>query len=429
MKNTLFLLCFLAFSLPATGQKPRLLVTTDLGADPDDQQSLVRLMVYSNEFEIEGIIVSSNGTKGDLKEGQIKPEFATEILRGYQSVYPNLLLHDQHFPSPESLFAVLKNGNPNRGWEYVGAGYDTEGSEWIIRHLDKKDSRPLNICFFGGQTDLAQALWKLKASRSVGEYQQIISKIRIFDINDQDQLFEKIIAQHPGLFYILAKAPDGFDKREGAYRGMYLGGDESLTSGAWLKANVIENHGPLGALYPVNTWTAPNPHGAMKEGDTPSWFYFLENGLHVPEHPEYGSWGGRYQKTKNGYYRDAQDSLNSEPKARATVYRWRDDYQRDFAARMDWCVLDYANANHQPIAIVNGHSENSPLEIHAQPGQKVRLRASKSRDPDGDSLHFEWMLYPEAGNFQGNIPLPLGAEKATFKLPKLQNGESIHIIL
>ena len=88
------------------------------------------------------------------------------------------------------------------------------------------------------------------------------------------------------------KEPDGHDKREAVFRGMYLGGDESRTSWPWLQSHVCRDHGPLGAIYPRADWTAPNPHKALKEGDTPSWFYFLPNGLSDPERPQWGCWGG-----------------------------------------------------------------------------------------------------------------------------------------
>ena len=72
-------------------------------------------------------------------------------------------------------------------------------------------------------------------------------------------------SEFPGMRYILAGAPPGRDKREGVYRGMYLTGNESLTSRDWVEANV-RSKGPLGALYPMKTWTAPNKHGCLKEG-------------------------------------------------------------------------------------------------------------------------------------------------------------------
>src|SRR5690349_1059874 len=38
--------------------KPRVFVLTDIGNEPDDQMSLVRLLVYSNEFELEGLVAT-----------------------------------------------------------------------------------------------------------------------------------------------------------------------------------------------------------------------------------------------------------------------------------------------------------------------------------------------------------------------------------
>ena len=430
MKQLFTLLFSALLPLLLNAQKPRILITTDIGGDPDDQQSLVRLMVYTNEFDIEGLISSAAGTPGELKKEIIRPELIEEIIHRYEQVYPNLIRHDENFISPARLLSVVKKGSPHRGWDQIGEGKDTEGSDWIIQMADKKDSRPLNICLFGGQTDLAQALWKVKNTRSEKAYRKFISKVRVFDIDDQDKIFKQLFAAHPSLFYILSKAPLTEDKRNGVYRGIYLGGDESLTSLQWLKANVLENHGPLGPLYPQKTWTAPNPYGAMKEGDTPSWFYFLENGLNNPEHPEHGGWGGRYTKHDAGYFNDAASRSEDEPDARATVYRWRDDFQRDFAARMDWCVNDYHQANHRPVVSVNGSSEKAPLIIRGKPGETIYFDASASTDPDGDEHGYEWIFYAQAGGYHGPLPqLNAAGAKASMLMPSLSPGVSLHLIL
>ncbi len=429
MKRFHFAIVLVFLTFTALGQKPRILVTTDIGGDPDDQQALVRLMVYANEYEIEGLVSSAAGTPGELKEEIINPEMIKEIINGYAKVYPNLQKHDAGYIPPAQLLAVVKEGNPHRGWENVGQGNDTEGSEWIIKQADKEDARPLNICIFGGQTDVAQALWKVKNTRTAVEYQQFIDKIRVYDIMDQDRIFNAIIAEHPTLFYILSKAPQGADKREGTYRGMYLGGNESLTSLEWLKEHVIEDHGPLGKLYPTETWTDPNPHGALKEGDTPSWFFFLDYGLGHAEHPEYGGWGGRYQKNASGYYTDAKDHFQNETNARATIYRWRDDFQQHFAARMDWCVEDFDRANHAPKVSVQGFSKQESIMLQAKDGEILEFNASGSTDPDGDELHYEWMVYPEAGNLNSTPNLKVQGAKASVKMPKLAADESLHIIL
>jgi hypothetical protein len=101
-----------------------------------------------------------------------------------------------------------------------------------------------------------------------------VQRFRVYDIFDQDGIADWMWAKFPCMNYILSIAPPGRDKCEATFRGTYLGGDESLTSREWIEAN-MHSKGPLGALYPMKTWTAPNPHGCMKEGDTPSWFFFL----------------------------------------------------------------------------------------------------------------------------------------------------------
>ncbi|MCD6051508.1 MAG: hypothetical protein K0Q55_2917 [Verrucomicrobia bacterium] len=424
------LLCLCGWTVPAAEAKPRLLVLTDIGGDPDDQQSMIRLLLYANEFEIEGLIASASGTPGELKEKVTKPELIRQIITAYGEVRPNLVKHAKGYPTTEQLLAVVKAGNPNRGREAVGEGLDTEGSRWIISQGDKNDSRPLNISIWGGQTDFAQALWRVRKDRGAAGLKSFISKLRIYDINDQDKIVEWIWAEFPGLWYILASASKGQDKRTGAYRGVYLGGDESLTSPEWIIQHVKENHGPLGALYPMKTYTAPNPHKTMKEGDTPSWFYFLANGLNEAAHPEWGGWGGRFLAETNSIYRDATDSLNGITEPRVTVWRWRPAFQNDFAARMDWCVKDFTEANHAPLVTVNGKASFEPLRLIAKPGSTIKLDASTSSDPDKNTLSFKWWLYPEVS--QGATTANLeGTQTAncTLQITKNALAGEWHIIL
>src|SRR5262245_48965374 len=113
--------------------RPRLMVLTDIGGDPDDQQSLIRLMLYSNEFEIEGAIASASGTPGELKAEVVRPELIREIVEAYGKVGDNLLLHASGYPAASQLLERIKSGNPQRGRASLGAAHDTEGSRWIIR--------------------------------------------------------------------------------------------------------------------------------------------------------------------------------------------------------------------------------------------------------------------------------------------------------
>ncbi|MGH7202727.1 MAG: nucleoside hydrolase-like domain-containing protein [Planctomycetaceae bacterium] len=415
----------------ADDAKPRLVVLTDIGGDPDDQQSMIRLMLYANEFEIEGLIASAAGTPGELKEAVTKPHLIREIVDAYGKVRGNLARHASGFPDAERLMDRIKSGNPQRGLEAIGEGHDTEGSRWIVKVVDKDDPRPVNITIWGGQTDLAQALWRVRQDRGEQGLREFIGKLRVYDIANQDGIAAWIWSEFPGLFYVLSKAPEGQDKREAALRGMYLGGDESLVSREWMQTHIRRDHGPLGGLYPSRTWTAPNPHSAIKEGDTPSWFFFLPTGLSDPEHPDWGSWGGRFEKHEDGIWRDAKDTIGESTHARATVWRWRPAYQADFQARLDWCVTDdFTEANHNPVAVLNGDSSRTVLHLSAKPGETVRLTAEGSRDPDDDDVHARWFVYEEAGTSLDRINLSDAKGLTTsFTAARVARPQTIHVIL
>lgn len=323
---------------PATGgfadeSRPRLIVMTDIGGDPDDQQSLIRLMVYANEFRIEGLIATASGTPGELKVAQTRVDLIREIIAAYGKVRPNLDRHAEGWPQEQALLECVKSGNPNRGRNNVGQGHDTDGSNWLIQRVDQvANDDPVNLAIWGGQTDLAQSLWRVREDRGAKGLADFVTRLRIYDIADQDGIADWMRDEFPGLFYILSKAAPGTDKRNAAFRGMYLGGDQSLTSREWIDKHV-RSTGALGEQYPTKTWTAPNPHGCMKEGDTPSWFFFLPGGGNDPNDPTRSGWGGQFYKADDGWYHD--DDTNG--RARDSVSRWRPVFQKDFATRMSWC--------------------------------------------------------------------------------------------
>ena len=319
-----------------TSLRPRLAILTDIGGDPDDQQSLIRLMVYANEFEIEALIASASGTRGELKESVTRPDLIRKVVQAYGQVLSNLERNARGWPTEGRLLKVIKSGNPGRERSHIGEGHDTEGSVFLSNCIDAgTNNRPLNIAIWGGQTDLAQSLWRAKQSRSETEFATFVSKIRVYDINDQDGIADWMHSEFPGLNYVLAKAPVGRDKREGTYRGMYLTGDESLTSLEWVRENVLPM-GPLGVMYPTKTHTVPNKYTCLKEGDTPSWFFFLPLGGNDPSDPTVPGWGGQFVRSPDGWWRDQTRTDSLDP--RTSVSRWRPAFQADFAKRMKWCL-------------------------------------------------------------------------------------------
>jgi hypothetical protein len=116
MKNILSFICIVILLILMVGcskssQKSRMIVLTDIGGDPDDQQSMVRLMLYSNEFNIEGLIASASGTPGELGENVVKPHLIREIVEAYGQVRPNLLLHKKDYPECGSLTSEIRIKN------------------------------------------------------------------------------------------------------------------------------------------------------------------------------------------------------------------------------------------------------------------------------------------------------------------------------
>jgi hypothetical protein len=87
----------------------------------------------------------------------------------------------------------------------------------------------------------------------------------------------------------------------------------------------------------------------------------------------------------------------------ATIWRWRQAYQDDFAARMAWTVADFAHASHRPLVEVNGAARTAPVELDVTVGQSVTLDASRSTNPDGQNLRFHWFRYAEASSADGNL--------------------------
>ncbi|MDH7601710.1 MAG: DUF1593 domain-containing protein [Armatimonadota bacterium] len=403
----------------ASVDKPRVVVMTDISTlkvgvgEPDDTQSLIRFLLYSNEFDVEGLIATATG-----RGGEVHPDYIQTIIRAYGEVHANLVKHDPRYPKQEFLLSLVKAGLP--GTECIGEGLDSEGSNWIISVVDKADQRPVWIVIWGGPRELAQALWRVEKERTKEELAAFKSKIRVFAISDQDRTASWIRARHPDLFYITSKL---------AFRGMYRGGDESLVSMEWVDTHVNRGHGSLGLAYP--NYDGGDPWGrvrGVKEGDTPSFLYLIPNGLGNPEHPEWGSWGGRYIG-KGKHYFDAKDIVESNSATvwdeRATVFRWRPAYQADFQARLDWCVLPPEQANHPPVVSIDG-----PSELRVRSGERVDLKASTCSDPDGNHLSYRWFVYREAGTYDGTVEIH-GAQSSQmwFTSPEVDSPKTLHIVL
>lgn len=403
--------------------KPNLIISSDIGGDTDDQQSLVRLLMYSNELNLLGLCTSSLMQHGH----EVHPELINEQINAYAEVYPNLLKHDPDYPSPQYLKSLVKSGLELD--DKLGNGFNTESSNWIIKQVNNA-SEPVWISIWGGSREVAQALWEARETMDEEALKEFVGKIRIHMIGDQDGHKRWILANFPDVFMI----SNGFINYKNykvralsCYRGQYMTGDTSKVGREWVNENIINDHGPLGKLYPGDG------HGTkgMKEGDTPSFSHLLGNGLDSKEDPSFGGWGGRFRKIDGNLYVDAADFHDGTWNERHSVSRWRNHFQNDFAARMDWCQNEFEAANHHPVVNINGNNSNKTLQFEVNAGGDLMLDASQSHDPDHDQLIFDWWVYQEpSGILENSIEIEVNEDhQAMVFIPKKYKGKQLHLIL
>lgn len=303
-------------------------------SDPDDVQSMVRFLLYANEFEVEGLIASA-GTFANVARKQN----ILDMLNLYDQVDENLRRHDVRYPTAEKLRSVTWEGR-NGAWgtpkvgtttkpldNILGEGKDSEASDAIVRIVDRPDPRPVWICVWGGSREVAQAIWKARATRSPAELERFLGKLRLHLIAKQDATTDWLLEGFPSLFIILS---------EKNYMGMFWtnsGAGTKVADLAWVNAHIRQGHGPLGSAYPQSGWDPKVP--GVWEGDTPSFLHLVSavRGLNDPEKPDQAGWGGRFVRKdpfKNHWFDDSAGGK--------TVSKWRAEVQADFARRADWML-------------------------------------------------------------------------------------------
>ena len=321
-----------------TPPKARVIVCTDVGnvansndaKDTDDVQSLVRLMVYANDMDIEGLIATSSwsGKTKDLDDRTTGawPQIIERIVNAYGRVRNNLAAHASGYPSAAQLKSVIKRGvvSPildfmgGNHMQYVGAGRSTAASQHIINVVDRSDSRPVWVLGWGKLLDLAQALYDVKRTRSTARVNAFLDKLRVYDIAGMCcgvpprlmtlgffVCFLTFTVPFSVLFppgqdnagaYIAKTFPRlRFLRSTRQFQGLSYEGegtDLDMFRTSWVNSN-IRNKGALGAVYPSVTSSR-----SVVEGDTPSFLYLLRNGLSHPDHWTWGTWGGRFTATK-----------------------------------------------------------------------------------------------------------------------------------
>ncbi|MEB2787109.1 DUF1593 domain-containing protein [Algoriphagus persicinus] len=412
--------------------KPRLLVLTDISTwEPDDSESLVRLLVHADLYEIEGLVFTTGWSLDRTRDEFIG--LIHDAIDAYEKDLPNLLkrsgqksfISDEsqqnigYWPSPDYLRSITVFGSKNRGYKFIGEGNNSPGSDLIIKLADKADQRPLWITVWGGGNTLAQAIWQVKQERSEAELKKFLHKIPTYTITDQDrsQKDDYSISSHQ---WMRKEFKDDllFIWDEVAWKFQNGAGRNN-----WEEyANQIQTHGNLGKVYPKFKYGV--------EGDTPAFLHLMPNGLNDPLVPAQVGWGGYFEWAlsldKETYAFTNHQSPVSE-KARAYEEHFYPATFNNFAARMDWANEGKGNRN--PIVVINKNEGIELLKVKARKRQTVMLDASKSYDSEDDELSFNWWIIPEAGTYKGNFSIPNSdSKRIKFNLPKDISGKTIHVI-
>ncbi len=427
MRPWIVLIVWAAVQPAAAQDRLRVLVETDIGGDADDQASLVRFLLYANEWDVEGIIADRHASafhrdpsrdhKGlAARDGH---ELALAYIEAYGQVYDNLRRHADGFPPPEVL----------RRRTVPGHNETEAGVELIIAAADRDDPRPIWYGNWGSNSgatsNLRRALDRVKQQRSPQEYEAFVSKFRICTLDGSrgtKQGHDNAVVLHIETGY-----PDIDGRWYHRFRPL-----TERAGGFDVRRDVQQDHGPLGALY-----TTP------KEGDSWTFVYLVPTGLSDPLHPNWGGWAGRYgprsgdPRNRGGptgpqfYWANQEDTLQGRTHRDNTVLRWAEHIQNDFRARLDWCVAaQYADANHPPAPHCQGDATRRVLLVEAPVGRPLPLSAAGTTDPDGDALRYAWFVYPEPGTYRGT-PAIRDADKpeAVLLIPADAAGCTIHVIL
>ena len=409
--------------------KPRLVVCTDIApadVEPDDMESMVRLMAYADMFEIEALITSV-GWNCDPYPAEWA-EYLQRVIEAYRKDVPKLMrrsgqqefmpLEDEnkqqyigYWPSADYVKSRAVMGSIHGGIKAIGADNDSPGSELLIRLADEDDTRPIYVAAWGGANTLAQAIWRVKQTRSAEELKKFVRKFRIYTITDQDMQYSmRMNRSYSSHMWLRKEFADDlqFVWDEGTWQEQC-----ELGKRHWQQhKDNIQGRGALGGEYPTYKWGV--------EGDTPSFLYVMPNGLNNPEDPHQCGWAGYHERGM------CADSLTTawtswqEPVRSISVgykQRFYPDELNDFMARMQWAAEGKGNLN--PYVVI----PNDTINITGS----LSLDASKSFDPDGDNLQFSWWQQPEIGKTKVKIE-QADQPIATLRIPADAKGDTIHII-
>lgn len=414
--------------------KIRTIITTD--GEIDDINSFVRFLYYSNEMDVEGIILTSSmfHFKGDgTKEGYrwTGENWIPELINEYRKIYPNLIIHDENFPTPDELLNVYRIGNITDVSEMT---MDSPGSALLMERILDNDDRTLFIQSWGGTNTTARALKSIQDKyERTDQWQSIKSKIEekvvLFMILEQDKTYQNYIKQNWDLKVIFDSMNFGYF----AYRWKSMPQSISKYLSSNWQQKYLLNKNPLLIFYGLvgdgyylqgeieseqfgqEDWLSANSQydrfDFISEGDTLNYLFLLPKNLISLANPEQGSWSGRFSLDTNNRFSSNQvvdyNPLTQRFEQNYTFQRWIKDIQQDFASRIQWSLTEEFNlVNHYPIV-------EAPDKVLVNPGETVQLKV-KAKDLNNRPLSYEWWIYYEVSTYWDFTDLDLQPETVQF---------------
>ncbi len=473
--SSVLILSNAAFAQKKVNSKPRTIVTTD--GEIDDVDSFVRMLLYANEFQLEGLVYSSSQWhyKGDGKGTKFTSEmdmtkklygektdlrwpgvtWMQELIAAYEKVYPTLSTHAQGFPTAHHLRSLIKVGNIDFEGEMEKI---TEGSEFIKAKLLDNTTEPIYLQVWGGTNTIARALKSIEEQyKNTPDwskiYKKVCDKTVLYAILDQDATYKKYVAPNwPDLkvFYNASQ----FWCFAYPWKRSVPASQHYLLEGKFMGEEIINNHGPLLKMYysygdgqkqagddehvhgdlskvKAGQWGAFGKYDFISEGDSPAYLHLIDVGLGNLQHPEYGGWGGRLKQSKDNPNRweDGKEVADYNPHTQKMdlTYpqtRWIEAIQMDFAARADWCIKPYKEANHAPKITIKKATEM------VKAGQTLKIEANAT-DPDGQQVNLNFWQYKEVGTGKETLEIKqVNAKVAEIAIPAAaKSGDTYHVIV
>ncbi|MHA8064603.1 DUF1593 domain-containing protein [Aquirufa aurantiipilula] len=475
MRKIFIFMLFMGLASPIFAKEnlPRTIVTTD--GEIDDVDTFIRMLLYSNEFHLEGLIYSSSmwhykgdgkgtlftsemdmtkkmyGAKTDLRWPGVN--WIQDLLKAYGEVYPKLSQNSKTYPSPAYLNSLVKVGNIDFEGEM---NQITPGSEWIKAKLLDNDPQPIFLQAWGGTNTIARALKSIEEAYSKQKdwpiiQEKISKKAIIYTVMDQDATYKKYIGLHWPKIRVFYNAHQ-FGSFAYPWKRIMPKAAQPYFEGPFMSKNIILNHGPLLKMYYAYgdgqkqvgddehihgdpnklknaQWGNFVPYDFISEGDSPAFLHLVDVGLNNLNNPSYGGWGGRFAQAKDNPYRfeDNDEAADFNPELgkldiNYAQTRWLIALQQDFAARADWCIKDFKDANHAPqITVREG------MKVYAKAGQQISLNLL-AVDPDKQAVALCAWPYKEAGS--GAADIQISGNKAMVKIPNTAKaGETYHVII